>query len=66
MEGTERFIFSPAGALWFGNIAGRRGGTGLIKAVKLFLRWIPCSIEILFLVEYDVHLFTARVETRKE
>ena len=48
MEGTDRFIISPAGALWFGNIAGRGGGTGLIKVVELFFRWIHFSIEICF------------------
>ena len=26
MEGADRFIISPAGASWFGNIAGRGGG----------------------------------------
>ena len=36
MKGTDRFIISPDGALWFGSIAGRGGGTGLIKAVNLF------------------------------
>ena len=25
MEGADRFIISPAGALWFGNIAARGG-----------------------------------------
>ena len=42
----------------------RGGGTGLVKVVNLFLRWIHFSIEALFLVEYDVYLFTARVKTR--
>ena len=60
MERADRFIISPAGALWFGNIAGRRGGAGLVKVVNLFSRFIHFSIEALFLVEYDVYLFTAR------
>ena len=36
MEGADRFIISPAGASWFGNIAGRGEGTGLVKVVHLF------------------------------
>ena len=44
---------------------GAGGGTGLVKVVNLLLRWIRLSIEALFLVEYDVYLFTARVKTRK-
>ena len=65
MEGADRFIISPDRASWFGNIAGRGGeGTGLVKVVNLLLRWIRFSIEALFLVEYDVYLFTARVRTR--
>ena len=64
MEGADRFIISPAGASCFGNIAGRGGGTGLVKVVKLILQWIHFSIEALFLVEYDVYLFTAKVKTR--
>ena len=34
---------------------GRGGAAGLVKLVNLFLRWIQFSIEILFLVEYDVY-----------
>ena len=64
MKGADRFIISPAGALWFGNIARRRAGTGLVKVVNLFLRWIHFSIEALFLAKYDLYLFTARVKTR--
>ena len=64
MEGADRFIVSPAGALWFGNIAGRGRGTGLVKVVNIFLRRIHFSIEALFLVEYDVYLFTTKVKTR--
>ena len=64
MEGAGRFAISPPGASCFGNIAGREGGTGLVKMLKLFLRWIHFSIEALFLVEYDVFLFTATVRTR--
>ena len=64
VEGADRFIISPAGASWFGNIARRRGGTGLVKVVNLFLRWIHISIEALFLVKYGVYLFTARVKIR--
>ena len=56
---------SPAGASWFGNIAGRGGATGLVKVVNLFLRWIHFSIKALFLVEYDVYFFTARVKNRE-
>ena len=44
---------------------GVGGGTGLIKLVNIFLGWIHFSIEKLFLVEYDVYLFTARVKKRK-
>ena len=44
---------------------GAGGGTDLVKLASLFLRWILLSIEILFLVGYDVFLFTLRVETRK-
>ena len=65
MEGADRFIILAAGASWLGNIAGRGGGTGLVKVVNLFLRWIHFSLEALFLVEHDVYLFTARVKTRK-
>ena len=36
MEGAGRFISSLAGALWFGNIAGRGGGTGLVKVASPF------------------------------
>ena len=36
MEGADRFIISPAGAFWFGNIAGGGGGTGLVNEVNLF------------------------------
>ena len=43
---------------------GVGGGTALVKVVKLFSRWIHFSIEALFLVEYDVYLFTARAKTR--
>ena len=43
---------------------GGGGGTGLVKVVNIFLQWILFSIEALFLVEYDVYLFTARVKTR--
>ena len=44
---------------------GARGGAGLVKVVNLFSRCIHFSIEALFLVEYDVYLFTAkRVKTR--
>ena len=43
---------------------GAGGGKGLVKVVKIFLRWIHSSIEVLFLVEYDVYLFAARVKTR--
>ena len=50
MEVTDRFIISPAGALWFGNIAGRGGGTGLIKVVNLFLRWILFRSKYCFLL----------------
>ena len=32
MEGADRFIISPAGALWFGNITGRGG-------VKVWSKW---------------------------
>ena len=45
MEGADRFIISPAGALWFGNIAGWGGGTDLVEVVNLFLRWIHFSIK---------------------
>ena len=40
------------------------GGTSRVKVLNLYLRWIHFSIEALFLVEYDVYLFTARVKTR--
>ena len=65
MERADRLIILSAGASWFGNIAGRGGGTGLVKVVNLFLRWIRFSIETLFLVEYDDYLFTARTKTHK-
>ena len=64
MEGADQFIFSLAGASWFGNIAGQGGGTGLVKLVNIFSRLIHFSIETLFLAEYDVYLSTARVKTR--
>ena len=64
MEGADRFIISPARASWFGNIVGRGAGTGLVKVVNLFLRWIHLLIEALFLVEYGVYLLTARLKTR--
>ena len=65
MERADRFNILSAGALGFGNIAGRGEGTGLVKVVNLFLRRTHFSIEILFLVEYDIYLFTARrVKTR--
>ena len=64
MEGADLVIISSAGALQFGNIAGQGGG-GLGKLVKIFLRWIHRSIEVLFLVECDVYLLTARVKIRK-
>ena len=64
MEGADRFIISPAGTLRFRNIAGRGGKRGLVKLVNLILRWIHFSIETSFLVENDVYLYTARVETR--
>ena len=51
MEGTDRFIISPAGASWFGNTAGRGGGTGLVKVVNCF--YDGFAFEVLFLVEYD-------------
>ena len=44
---------------------GAGGGTGVVKLVNLFLRSIHLWIGLLFLVEYDVYLLTARVETRK-
>ena len=62
MEGADRFIISPAGASWFGNIAGRGGGTGLVKVVNLIFRWIHFSIEALFSVEYDVFFYLLRQE----
>ena len=34
METADRSISSTAGALWFGNIAGRVEGTCLVKAVN--------------------------------
>ena len=58
MEGADPFIISSAGALWFGNIAVRGGGKGVVKVVNLFSRWIRFSIKILFLVEFDVFLCT--------
>ena len=64
MVGADRFIISPAGASWFGNFARRGGGTGLVKVVIFFSRWIHFSVESLLLVEYGVYLFTARVKTR--
>ena len=64
MEEADPLIISPAGALWFSKIMGRGGGTGRVKVVNLYLRWIHFSIEALFLVEYDFYLFTARVKTR--
>ena len=39
MERADRLNFSPAGALWFGNIAGRggaRGGYGPGQSGNLF------------------------------
>ena len=40
-------LLRQPGALWSGNITERRGGTGLVKVVNLFLRWIHLSIEIM-------------------
>ena len=54
MEGEDRPVFSPAGALRFGNIAGRGGGIGLVKVANIFLRWIHFSIEMLFSVKFVV------------
>ena len=61
MQGTDPFVISPAGALWFGNIAGRGGGNRSDQSGEYILRWIPFSIEILLLVEYDVCLFFGRI-----
>ena len=64
MEGADRFIIPPAGASWFGNIAGRRGGYRSGQSGKFNLPWIHFLIEALFLVEYEVYLFTATVKAR--
>ena len=59
MEGADRFIISSAGAVWFIDIAGRGvGGADMVKVPNIFSRWIHFSIASLFLVEYDVCLFT--------
>ena len=61
----DRFIFLPARALWLSNITGRGGGNRSGQNGSfIFTMWIRFSIEIFFLVEYDVSLFPATVKTR--
>ena len=64
IEGADRFIISLAGAEWFGNIAGQGGG-GRSGQIGDYIFTMDAPVNRNTLVEYDVYLFTVRVEACK-